>query len=280
MAGIVPQNQRAMGRTRLFHKLLLAAALAVAGPALADCPPGLRISFNHEAFPPSLKGQGPGFHDPDPGWLVQATRAALQQLGCPAELLRLPHRRMDKELQAGHLGFGLLFGYTPERGTLLGFPLDAQGRPDASRAIATTALRLYAGPQRVPAHAWDGERLAPGLTVGVVQGTTQDGVAQRQGFTVVPIRGFDNALPMLKAQRFDLLLINPEALPAAALSGSEALVPVGPPVQRTLYFAASSRQLAARHPQFVRGFWSALCLASQRLQPRDGGESLPCPVAP
>ena len=269
-----------MGRTQAFDKLLLAAALAVAGPALADCPPDLRISFNHEAFPPSLKGQGPGFHEPDPGWLVQATRAALQQLGCPAELLRLPHRRMDKELQAGRLGFGLLFGYTPERGTLLGFPLDAQGRPDASRAIVTTALRLYAWPQRVPVHAWDGERLAPGLTVGVVQGTTQDGVAQRQGFTVVPIRGFDNALPMLKAQRFDLLLINPEALPAAALQGTEALVPVGTPVQRTLYFAASSRALQARHPQFVQAFWAALCQASQRLQPREGGESLPCPAAP
>ncbi len=269
-----------MGRTKPFDKLLLAAALAVAGPALADCPPQLLISFNHEAFPPSLKGQGPGFHDPDPGWLVQATRAALGQLGCRAELLRLPHRRMDQELKAGHLGFGLLFGYTPERAVALGFPLDGQGRPDASRAIATTALRLYAWPQRVPALAWDGERLAPGLTVGVVQGTTQDGVAQRRGFTVVPIRGFDNALPMLKAQRFDLLLVNPEALPAAALQGAEALVPVGPPVQRTLYFAASSRQLLERHPQFVQSFWRALCQASQNLQPREGGESLPCPAMP
>lgn len=268
-----------MGRTRLIHKLLLAAALAAAGPALADCPPGLRISFNHEAFPPSLKGQGPGFHDPDPGWLVQATRAALQQLGCPAELLRLPHRRMDKELQAGRLGFGLLFGYTPERAAVLGFPLDAQGRPDASRAMATTALRLYAWPQRVPATAWDGERLAAGLSVGVVQGATQEQVALQQGFRSVPIRGFDSALPMLKAQRFDLLLINPEALPAAALQGPEALVPVGPPVQRTLYFAASSRQLVERHPQFVQAFWAALCQAGQRLQPREGGESLPCPAA-
>ncbi|MBH9576656.1 hypothetical protein [Inhella proteolytica] len=267
-----------MGRTKLSNTLLLAAALAVVGPALADCPPQLRISFNHEAFPPSLKGQGPGFPEPDPGWLVLATRAALQQLGCKAELLRLPHRRMDLELQGGQLGLGLLFGYTPERGALLGFPLDAQGRPDARRAIATTALRLYAWPQRVPAQAWNGERLAPGLTVGVVQGTTQDGVAQRRGFTVVPIRGFDSALPMLKAQRFDLLLVNPEALPAAALEGPEALVPVGPPVQRTLYFAASSRALLARHPQFVQAFWAALCQASQRLQPREGGESLPCPA--
>ncbi|MFO1251039.1 MAG: hypothetical protein U1E77_07865 [Inhella sp.] len=267
-----------MGRTNLTNTLLLAAALAAAGPALADCPPQLRISFNHEAFPPSLKGQGPGFQEPDPGWLVLATRAALQQLGCQAELVRLPHRRMDLELQGGQLGLGLLFGYTPERGALLGFPLDAQGRPDARRAIATTALRLYAWPQRVPAQAWNGERLAPGLTVGVVQGTTQDGVAQRRGFTVVPIRGFDSALPMLKAQRFDLLLVNPEALPAAALAGPEALVPVGPPVQRTLYFAASSRALLARHPQFVQGFWAALCQNSQRLQPRGGGESQPCPA--
>lgn len=99
----------------------------------ANCPQPLRIGFNDVAAPPVLMGQGAAFADP-PGWEIVAVREALRRLGCTAELLRLPNRRLSASLSEGGIDFALLFAVTQERLRGMRFPMDAQGRPDPAWA--------------------------------------------------------------------------------------------------------------------------------------------------
>jgi ABC-type amino acid transport substrate-binding protein len=247
-------------------RLGLLALLLAATTACAVCPPNLRLSFNDSDLPPMVNGRGSAFAD-DAGWLVDASRLALARLGCQGELLRLPSRRLEAELQRGAIGIGLLIGFTDERATRLGFPLNPQGQPDLALAVVVTRLLLYAMPSRVAALGWDGRRLAQGKRVGVVQGTTQDRVAQALGMSTLPYAGFESGLAMLRGGRFDALLANPEILPAAELRREPLVQELSPPVQQVLYFAAASPQLKQGHADFLARFWPALCEAV-RAQPQ------------
>lgn len=255
---------KSAARLGLLGLLLAAATLASA----QSCPDALRLSFNDSDLPPMQHGRGAAFAG-EAGWLVDATRLALRRLGCQAELLRLPSRRLEAELDRGQIGIGLLVGHTEERATRLGFPLDRRGQPDMALAVVVTRLSLYALPDRVGALGWDGRRLAKGMRVGVVKETTQDQVAQSLGMTTQAYAGFESGLAMLRGGRFDALLANPEILPAAELRREPAVQELTPPVQQVLYFAAASPQLKRRHGDFLARFWPALCEAV-REQPQAG----------
>lgn len=238
----------------LLAPLLLAAATAQA------CPPGLVLGFHDGDFPPMLMGRGSTFADP-PGWLVLAARQALDRLGCEARFVRRPSRRLEAELQQGELGIGLLIGYTEERSQRLVFPRDAKAQADADLAVVATRLALYTLPGRGERLGWDGQRIAKGRRIGVVQGTTQDRVAQEMGLATLPYATFESGLAMLRAGRFDALLVNPEVLPAEPV-----LQELTPAVRPALYFAAASPQLGREHGAFLARFWAGLCQA-RREQP-------------
>jgi hypothetical protein len=230
--------------------LLMAGAAAPAAHA-APCPQPLRIGFSDAASPPGLLGSGPSFPEP-PGWEVVAVREALQRLGCQAELLRLPNRRLSAALAQGSIDVGLLFGITPERQRSFGFPLDAQGRPDVAWAPVFGHLALFGRAGEAADAGWDGQRLPAGLRVGVLTGSVQDSIARDRGWATVPVSGLDGGPAMLQARRFDLLLTTREVLSPEQRAG---LVEWTPGVAKLPYFAPASPQLVQRHGAWARAFW-------------------------
>lgn len=248
------------------HLAALTALLLSGGVMLAQaagCPTPLRIGFSDVASPPGLLGSGPAFPEP-PGWEVVAVREALRRLGCQAELLRLPNRRLSASLVQGSVDIGLLFGVTPERLRGFSFPLDAQGRPDLAWAPVFGHLALYGRAGEAPDPAWDGQRLPAGLRVGVLTGSVQDTIARNRGWATEPIGALDGGPAMLQARRFDLLLTTREVLQPEQRA---ELVEWTPGVAKLAYFAPASPQFVQRHPEWTRSFWRQLCQAVRRLEP-------------
>jgi ABC-type amino acid transport substrate-binding protein len=251
-------------RLRLLLPLCAFVLCGLAAQACAaTCPQPLRVGFNHTASPPVLFGQGTAFADP-PGWEVVAVREALKRLGCAAELVRLPNRRLSASLAQGSIDIALLLGVTPERLRSLRFPLDAQGRPDLAWAPVFGHLALFGRSGEAAEPRWDGRRLPPGLRVGVLTGTVQEAVARDRGWPVESVSVSDSELAMLQARRFDLLLTVREILPPEQRAG---LVEWTPGVAKLPYFAPASPQFAERHPEWTRAFWREFCQAVRRLEP-------------
>lgn len=249
----------------------VAGTACAADPGAAACPQPLRIGFNEAPFPPSLLGTGPAFQEP-PGWAVQAAREVTQRLGCKAELVRLPGRRLARALEQGDLAFAMFFGPTSERQRAYRYPQDAAGRPDPAWAPVLGHLALYGLPDSPALKAWAGATLLPGVRVGVVAGSTQETLARERRWPVELASSFDTSVLALRARRFELLLTARESLPPAQLTGVEALVELTPLVARMPYFVPASRGVQASHPGFVSVFWREFCHASRRLAPEARGQ--------
>lgn len=252
----------------------LGCALSVAAslPAsAAPCPQTLRIGFSDVPRPPMLLGSRPGFEDP-PGWSVQAVHDSLQRLGCNAQLVRLPGRRLLRSLEFGEIEFALFFGPTEERMRSMRFPVDAAGRADAAWAPVIGHMALYGLAGSPALKAWDGSMLAAGVSVGVVTGSAQETLARERHWAIEPTSSFETSVLALRARRFELLLTARESLSPAQLSGDDALVELSPLVERLPYFAPASREVHARHPGFVAEFWRELCHAVRRLAPEARGQ--------
>lgn len=265
---------------RALKTILTALTLLALTPAVqAHCPADLRIGFNDSHAPPMLIGAGQTFARPDPGWLVRLARRALDQIGCSAQWVRLPTRRLEAELEAGTVGVAMLFGATDERLRHLAFPLDAAGRPNERLALVISQLSLVAPSQQVKELQWDGQRVAPGKRIGVVRGTAQDQIGQLLGLPLEPISGFSASISMLRAGRFDALLLNPELLDTSTTAAAQGdpLVVLQPPVRRLAYFAAGSLRLQRQRPDFLPRYWQALCRAirSEARAPRSGCAGAP-----
>jgi hypothetical protein len=227
------------------------------------CPQPLRIGFSNAASPPGLLGSGTAFPEP-PGWEVAAVREALKRLGCQAELLRLPNRRLSASLTQGGVDIALLFGTTPERLRSLSFPLDGQGKPDLAWAPVFGHLALFGRAGEPADPGWDGRKLPAGKRVGVLTGSVQDTIARDRGWPTEPIGMLDGGPTMLQARRFDLLLTTREVLTPEQRA---ELVEWTPGVAKLAYFAPASPPFAQRHPDWTRAFWRQLCQAVRRLEP-------------
>lgn len=263
----------------LFPGLALVLCLQASVASAETCPKGVRIGFQDTDSPPMLMGQGERFSDP-PGWQVVAVRDVLRRLGCTAELVRLPSRRLSAALAQGQVDLALFFGVTPERLRAMRFPLDAQGRPDQAWAPMFGRLVLFARAGTPPSSAWDGRELPPNWRVGAVAGTVQEALARERGWALESISAVDFGLQMLQARRFDLLLASREALSPEQRAG---LVDWGT-AARIPVFAPASAEFAQRHPAWTRTFWSEFCVAVRRVEPSarpvDCGQQPVLPVSP
>lgn len=250
--------------TRWLLPVLALALCGVAAPArAAACPQPLRVGFHDSATPPGLIGHGERFAEP-PGWEVVAVRDALKRLGCAAELVRLPSRRLSASLTQGRIDFALLYGATPQRLQQMSFPLDTQGRPDLAWAPVFGHLALYGRAGTPPEAGWDGRHLSAHWRVGVIAGSVQETIARERGWPLEPVSAMDAEASMLLAGRFDLLLTTREALTPGQRTG---LVEWSPPVARLPYFMPAAPAFAKRHPSWTRSFWNEFCHAVRRLEP-------------
>jgi hypothetical protein len=261
--------------------LILSSAWAV-GTAVAACPGVLRVGFLDAPFPPMLMGSGAELADP-PGWSVTAMQEAARRLGCQFQAVRMPSRRLELLSQTGQIDFNLFVGPTPDRLANLRFPLDSNGRADASWAPLIGHLSLYAlvgSPQARPGEAWDGHHLAPEVRVGVVARSTQEQVAVVRGWPLELPGNFDSALQMLRARRFELLLAPRESMRAELLGVEGGLVELSPAVEQRPYFVVASPKLWARDSDFVKRFWREACQAVRRLAPEARPSDCGLPIAP
>lgn len=250
-------------RYRLLPVCLLLLSGTAAQAQTVPCPQPLRIGFSNAASPPGLLGAGATFPEP-PGWEVVAVREALKRLGCQAELLRLPNRRLTASLVQGSLDIALLFGTTPERLRSLSFPLDAQGLPDLAWAPVFGHLALFGRAGEVADPGWDGQRLPVGRRVGVLAGSVQETIARDRGWATEAVSALEAGPAMLQARRFDLLLTTREVLTPEQRA---ELVEWTPVVARLPYFAPASPAFARQHSAWTQGFWRELCRAMRRIEP-------------
>jgi hypothetical protein len=235
-------------------------AQALANPALpsaqalAPCPSPLRVAFLDVELRPFLHGKGDRFANPS-GSLVEAMARTLTELGCPAQMQRLPVRRLVQGLHSGTLDIAIGLAPNEERLRLLHFPLDAQGQLDERLAIAETPIRLYAVAHS-EAHLWK-KLTAKGrsaLRYGAMRGAVYAEELKAAGFHVEFTNDMVNGWSMLRMNRFDVHVV-PEVL---APAGDE-FQPIGPPLFTYRYFAPASTRFAAQHGMWLRNFWLGLC---------------------
>lgn len=241
--------------------LLLLCFKAIAATA---CPASLRIAFLDTYLPPYLQGASEAFEQP-PGLLVDWTRTALKRLGCEAELLRLPQRRLLAELEAGAVQLAPGIGFNAERAQLFAFPLRADGSPEPRLSIGEARLSLFSLRDRRREVQWDGQRLTmnENFKVGVVSRGVEEPLALARGWAIETALNHALNAEKLRRGRLPLVLMPHLALNRAELDRAPALVELQPPVLRTHFYAPAHRAFEQIEPAFVQSFWRELCRASR-----------------
>lgn len=240
-----------------------AGAQASADPAATDaaCPQReLAISFIDRHAPPFLVGTGSVFAAEDPGWLVTEVQAALQRLGCKGRLVRLPVKRLQQELDAGRIDFGIGLGATPERLVSWRFPLDAQGRLDRRLAIGVSQVAwVVPADRRASLQAdWQAGRLQGRLGAATASATAV--LTQRRGLKVESVFDVAKTAQLLALGRFDAIALPTVAYAQLLQDAGDRLAVLEPPISVQHYYAPASRAMAMRHPDWTQRFWAALCV--------------------
>jgi len=263
-----------MRRMRSLAISLAFGLLSLATQA-RTCPADLRIAFLDKALPPMLMGEGSRFEDP-PGRFVDWTRTALDALGCSAELVRVPQRRLLSDTANDSNQVTLYFGYTPDRAQALVYPLLQNGQPDPGLALSETHLALFVRADRAQDVQWDGRHLLPAsLVVGAVGGGVEEPIARAAGWKLDMTLSHSASVAMLRRGRIDLALLPAMSFTPERLNEAPALVELKPGLQRIFFFAPVSPGLQARDPQFVRRFWVELCKAARDRPARPHDKNAP-----
>lgn len=265
-------------RLRLLASLLSLLACSAAHADTPECPDKLRILFLDRSLPPYLMGEGPGLQNP-PGLFFEWTQQTLQQLGCKAELVRVPQRRLVSETAQGLAEITLYLAYTPERARQLVFPLRADNHgPNPNLALGAAQLLLYARKDRSHAIHWDGQVLGPsGLVVGVVGGGVEEPLARQFGWQLDPSLNHATSIAKLRRGHVAVALIPSFSFTPETLVAPPALVALQPALQDIWFYAPVNPSFRARHPTFVNAFWQRLCEVSRERNPLVGVTLPPCP---
>lgn len=245
---------RALRVGALLPVVLAASALA------ASCPSRpLRVAFIDREAPPFLVGTGSQFAPDQPGLMVTEVRTALQRLGCEAELVRLPIRRLQMELSDGRLDVGVGLGDTPERRVYWQFPLRADGQLDHGLAMGVSPVAWVALSHRQPAlqAAWQAGQLRGRLGAATASATAM--LAQRGGQAVEPVFEVARVVPLLEQDRFDAIALPTAAYGQLLRETAGRIAVLQPPIGVQYFYAPTSRALFKQHPAWVRRFWATLC---------------------
>lgn len=243
-----------------------ATLIAASAHASEACPQPLRIAFLDKAIPGMLAGEGSQFSEP-PGRFVEWARTALQKVGCTAELVRLPQKRLISETSGDVTQITFYLAHTPERAAQLAFPLRSDGSPERRLALAETHLALFVRADRRQQVQWDGRHLLPeGLRVGIVGGGVEEPLAKAAGWTLDRALSHASSITKLRVGRVDVAVLPALSFSAESLAAPPALLELEPPLQRIAFYAPVSPNLMTQHPKFVRRFWVAVCEAA-RAQP-------------
>lgn len=256
--------------------VLLSLLLATqAGAQTAEpCPKPLRVAFLDKPIPGLLNGNGQGF-SASPGLFVEWLDATLAKLGCTAERVRVPQRRLLQDTAADVTQIVFYLAHTPERARQLAYPLRPDGEPQRALALEESRLVLYVLADRREHVQWDGRQLLPrSLKVGIVGGGVEEPMAMAAGWNLDRALSHTGSLAKLRMGRVDVAVL-PQQRAGTLISEDEApVVALDPPLHRILFYAPVSPAFMARHPAFVDRFWRTLCEVA-RARPAHEGSPLP-----
>lgn len=239
--------------------------VAVACRAEVACPAEpLKIAFVDRAAGAFLRGHGPDFDPADPGIIVQEVRTAVKALGCPAHLIRLPHKRLMSQLDAGEIDFAVGYADTPERLLRWRFPTTPQGVADKAQAVGESPIHWVVLADRQPElqAQWREGQLRGRL--GSVQDTLSSQLAAERGFKTLPVVSLNDVPKLLSLRRFEAIAMPTMAYTEPFSQSPQPLASLDPPLGRLVYYTPSSRTLFERSPGLVRAFWQALCDEARR----------------
>lgn len=250
---------------RLLTVALSCVVASSACRAQPHCPTEpLKIALGDRAAGAFLRGNGAEFDPVDPGIVVLEVRAAVKALGCPASLVRLPHKRILAQMEAGSIDFAVGYSDTPERLALWRFPLGPDGAVDRSMAIGQSPISwVVLRDRKVELEArWRDGRLHSQL--GAVQETLAERLAAEKGFRKTPVLNLNEVPKLLVLGRFDAIAFPTMAYAEVMSQSTQPLATLEPPLGQLQYYAPASRALFERAPASVRAFWDALCDEARR----------------
>jgi ABC-type amino acid transport substrate-binding protein len=251
-------------------------ALAQSPSRPAGCPERLRVAFPDSPAEPFLRGQGEAFAE-RPGVMVEWLRAALRQLGCPAELQRLPIRRVRVLLEAGQIDMVAGVAEGGPLGSLLNLPPREGAKREFDLSLGRVEYALYA--RRDQAVSWDGSQLQlpPGARVGVSQGSRSEALALERAWPLEAAPNYESSLQKLLAGRTAALLSLSQFLEERLQSDpalARQLHRLEPAVEARYLHIGATQALAQGQPAFTARLWRELCRQSQASR-LDGACRLP-----
>lgn len=232
----------------------------------------VRIAFVDRDAPPFLTSAGTTFDERRPGQMVEELRLALRALGCPAQLQRLPARRLQMAMSAGQVDVGMGLGDTPERVALWRYPTQADGQVDRRLAIGISPIAWVVLKKRQAElqSQWTARRLQGRL--GAATGSATSSVVENAGMRVEPVFEVARTVPLLELDRFDAIALPVNSYGFLLTEAQGRVAVLQPPVSTQYFYAPASESFFRREEAFVQRFWMALCEAAR---PRLGTASCP-----
>lgn len=243
-----------------MRRLLALVGLLLLAPALRAEPLPLRVCANQS------------LGEPEEGNSAYALARAVFKLvpELRPQYSVLPWQRCLSEAAAGQFDAVLSASHTPDRAFGLAYPLDASGRPDASRRmfqVGYVLLKRKDSPVR-----WDGERFhgsstRPGEALGAERGYSVVLFARDRG-AIVEDRypNFASLVDALRLKRSAGVLINQEGAATLLADADWAREHElsGPPFALKAYYLPVSRQFQQAHPALTEKLWNAVVEARQQ----------------
>jgi len=250
----------AVGWARM-RQLMLVALLCCA--SLPACQPAslpaseqvpITIAAEDQALPPWRFADGSGID-------IQLVHQIAPELGLQVTITVLPWKRCLAQLAEGKVDAVLNASYKQDRLAFGCFPLDAAGRPDASRSLHNLTYVLYR--RRGEALSWDG-RAFSGLTgaIGAQSGFSIVDHLKSLG-AVVEDESKDShvVLPKLafgRQQGAALLSESAESILAAEAALRVGIEAVEPALESKPYYLMVGKRFTAAHPGLADRIWDAI----------------------
>jgi len=207
---------------------------------------------------PFQVGEGTAIADP-PGIAVELVIKGIKATGNDYQLIRLPQKRMLKELELGNIDGAFIFSYTPERALLYAYPLK-NNIPDSRLRVTNISYCLY----RIKGTnvKWNGNHFSNiNMPIGANKGWVIVDTLKKMGISVDDGgKGYKENFYKLRAKYISAYAgLEPSADAYLSSTGQWRYIEkTGPPIQSKDYFLIFSKKFFKDHPETANSIWNAV----------------------